>query len=181
MTHGGYKYVKGNYFKDGEETVNLMRRNALGNLETEVNVGRKEKPKVRIRATGAIEPANRPYELFNAKENYYKDKLAVISIGIGPHQGGTWPGSAIYSGAHIEGIGRFMYENDEGNLDTSENISRKARACKRSAIRALGARFKEEPYPFDEVKKELGEFEFPMNKETERELGIVYESRKSKR
>jgi orotidine-5'-phosphate decarboxylase len=175
MTHDGYKYVKENYFKDGEKTVDLLRKNALGELETEVKIRRGENPKVKIRATGTIEPANRPYELFQSKEKY-EDKLVIISIGIGPDQG-AWPGSALYAGAHIEGVGRFIYENDNKELDSSENIAKKARACKRSALKALEAKFERKPYPFDDVKQELGEFAFPLSEETRRGLELIYEKR----
>jgi len=177
MTNDGYTFVKRNYFKDGEKTVDLLRRNALGVLETEVKISRSEKPKVKIRATGAIEPANRPYELFQSKEKY-EGKLAIISIGIGPDQG-AWPGSALYAGAHIEGIGRFVYENDKRELDAPENITKKARACKRSALKALKARFEGNPYPFDDVREELGEFVFPLSEVTKKELELIYENRKS--
>jgi orotidine-5'-phosphate decarboxylase len=178
MTSDGYNYVKKNYFKNGEKTVDLLRRNALGILETEVKISRSEKPKVKIRATGTIEPANRPYELFQSKEKY-EGKLAIISIGIGPDQG-AWPGSALYAGAHIEGIGRFVYENDNKELDTSENIAKKARACKRSALKALKARFEGKSYPFDDVRDELGEFIFPLNEVTKEGLKLIYEKRKGK-
>jgi orotidine-5'-phosphate decarboxylase len=175
LTHDGYNYVKENYFKEGEKTVDLLRKNSLGNLETEVKIRRGENPKVKIRATGTIEPANRPHELFQSKGKY-ENKLGIISIGIGPDQG-AWPGSALYAGAHIEGIGRFIYENDNKELDTPENISKKASACKRSALRALKARYEGSPYPFEEVKEELGEFLFPLSDVTKKQLGLVYENR----
>lgn len=173
MTHDGYAYVKENYFKDGEKTVDLLRRNALGNLETEVNIGRKEKSKVKIRATAAIEPANRPYEIFQSKK-IYGNNLAVVSIGIGKEQG-AWPGSAIYAGADIEGIGRFVFKGVDGKLDSSENIAEKARVCKISALKALKAKLERKPYPFEDVRAELGKFVFPLNERTKRELEIVYE------
>jgi len=179
MTHDGYNYVKENYFKDSEKTVDLLRKNALGNLETKVNISRKEKPEIKIKATGTIEPANRPYELFQSKEKY-EGKLAIISIGIGPDQG-AWPGSALYAGAHIEGVGRFAYENDNKELDKLENIAKKARACKISAIKALAARFEGKPYPFDDIRKELGEFIFPLDDITKKGLELTYENRKSRR
>lgn len=175
LTHDGYNYVKENYFKDGEKTVDLLRKNSLGNLETEVKIRRGETPKVKLRATGTIEPANRPYELFQSKEKY-EGKLGIISIGIGPDQG-AWPGSALYAGAHIEGIGRFVYENDNKELDTSENIAKKASVCKRSALRALKARYEGDTYPFEEIKRELGEFSFPLSDVTKKQLELVYENR----
>jgi len=175
LTHDGYNYVKENYFKEGEKTVDLMRKNSLGNLETEVKIRRGENPKVKIRATGTIEPANRPHELFQSKGKY-ENKLGIISIGIGPDQG-AWPGSALYAGAHIEGIGRFVYEDDNKKLDTPENISKKANACKRSALRALKARYEGSPYPFEEIKGELGEFFFPLSNVTRKQLELVYENR----
>jgi len=176
MTHDGYDFVKENYFKEGEGTVDLIRKNALGNLEADVRISRSEKPKVRIRATATIEPANKPYELFQSKEKY-EGKLAIISIGIGPDQG-AWPGSAVYAGAHIEGVGRFVFENNNKELDNPENIAKKARACKRSALRALKARFEKEPYPFDEIGSELGEFIFPMSETTKKGLELIYEKRR---
>jgi len=175
LTHDGYNYVKENYFKEGERTVDLMRKNSLGNLETEVKIRRGESQKVKIRATGTIEPANRPHELFQSKGKY-ENKLGIISIGIGPDQG-AWPGSALYAGAHIEGIGRFVYEDDNKRMDAPENISKKANACKRSALRALKARYEGNPYPFDEIKGELGEFFFPLSDVTKKQLELVYENR----
>jgi len=173
MTHDGYSYVKEHYFKDGEKTVNLLRENALGNLETEVNIGRKEKSKVKIRATAAIEPANRPIEIFQSRK-IYGNNLAIISIGIGKEQG-AWPGSAIYAGADIEGVGRFVFKGTDGKLDNPENIAEKARACKMSALRALKARVERKPYPFDDVREELGKFVFPLREDTKEQLGIVYD------
>ena len=175
LTNDGYNYVKENYFKDGEKTVDLMRKNSLGDLETEVKIRRGENPKVKIRATGTIEPANRPYELFQSKGKY-ENKLGIISIGIGPDQG-AWPGSALYAGAHIEGIGRFVYEDDNKRMDAPENISKKAVACKRSALRALKARYEGNPYPFEEIKGELGEFFFPLSNVARKQLELVYENR----
>ena len=175
LTHDGYNYVKENYFKDGEKTVDLMRKNSLGDLETEVKIRRGENPKVKIRATGTIEPVNRPYELFQSKGKY-ENKLGIISIGIGPDQG-AWPGSALYAGAHIEGIGRFVYEDDNKRMDAPENISKKAATCKRSALRALKARYEGNPYPFEEIKGELGEFFFPLSNVTRKQLELVYENR----
>ena len=51
----------------------------------------------------------------------------IISIGIGPQ--GALPGSALYSGATCEGIGRFIYQLDN-KLDKPENIAKKAQLSK---------------------------------------------------
>lgn len=181
LTHSGYAFAKENYFKEG--TVDLLRRNALGSLETEVKINRERNQKVRIRATGTIEPANRPYELFQSTTKY-EGNTFIFSIGIGPDQGdeksGTWPGSAIYAGAHGEGIGRYGYLGINNKLDTMENIAARFKACKRSELWALKARYEGEPYPFDGVKEELGEFAFPLNDTTKKQLGEIYESRKAK-
>jgi orotidine-5'-phosphate decarboxylase len=175
MTHPGYKHVKEKYFKDSAGTVELMREEAMG-LETTVDIGKGKIP-VRVRATGTIEPANRPDELF-LSTGTYGDDIMIISIGIGPQ--GALPGSALYAGAHIEGIGRFIFER-ESSFETPENMARKARACKRSCLRALGARYSKEPapYPLGDILSELQEFDPQISAETRRGLDIIYEARKN--
>ena len=58
MTHPGYRHVKDNYFKDPTGTIELLRKEALG-LDGMVDIGKGKLP-VNVRATGTIEPANRP-------------------------------------------------------------------------------------------------------------------------
>ncbi|UCD04191.1 MAG: hypothetical protein JSW73_00905 [Candidatus Woesearchaeota archaeon] len=168
MTHEGYKYVKKNYFKDENETVELLRKNALGNLEFEVDIGKKRE-KVNLRTTGSIEPANRPYEIFKSMETY-GDNVMIISIGIGPQ--GALPGCALYGGATCEGIGRFMYLT-KGEFDL-KNIKSKSRACKRSQLLALDAKYNSKPYPLDNILSELKDFNPKLKEETKLGLYRVY-------
>lgn len=181
LTHDGYDgYVKREYFKDPVGTIDLMRENALGNLTTEVDVGDGKKHEVIIRATGTIEPANRPDEIFQGLEDIYENRIMIISIGIGPQ--GALPGTALYSGATIEGIGRFIFRG-KGGFEAPEVMEKKSRLCKRSCLLALDARYSEtpEPYPLEEIMKELAEFD-PSIRETTREgLDRVYQKREKRK
>ena len=62
LTHPGYNGVKLDYHKDPVGTINLMRQRALGS-DTDVEIGKNTFP-VHLRATGTIEPANRPDEIY---------------------------------------------------------------------------------------------------------------------
>jgi len=120
MTHDGYKEAKKDYFKD--EVIDKLRERTLGTYTYPVKIG-KETITTKIRAIGTIEPANRPYELFEGYKRIYKDKIMIISIGIGTQ--GALPGSALYAGATCEGIGRFIFNGVNG-IDSPGNITKKA-------------------------------------------------------
>jgi len=170
LTHDGYKYVKQNYFKN--ETLDLLRKNAL-NQKSLVDIG-KGSTEVRIKATGTIEPANRPFEIFQSLKVYGKN-IMIVSIGIGPQ--GALPGCALYAGATCEGIGRFIFRGKDG-LETSENMNKKARLCKKSALLALKAKYSKQIYPLDNILKELAEFNPKIRDEIKLELEKIYLGRK---
>jgi hypothetical protein len=44
----------------------------------------------------------------------------------------------------------------------------------------LKARYEGDTYPFEEIKRELGEFLFPLSDVTKEQLGLVYENRSQK-
>jgi len=119
MTHDGYKEAKQDYFKD--EVIDKLRERTLGTYTYPVKIG-KETITTKIRAIGTIEPANRPYELFDGYKRIYNDKIMIISIGIGTQ--GALPGSALYAGATCEGIGRFIFNGVNG-INSQENITKK--------------------------------------------------------
>ena len=119
MTHDGYKEAKKDYFKD--VVIDKLRERTLGTYTYPVKIG-KETITTKIRAIGTIEPANRPYELFEGYKRIYNDKIMIISIGIGTQ--GALPGSALYAGATCEGIGRFIFNGVNG-IDSPENITKK--------------------------------------------------------
>ena len=174
MTHEGYKEVKKDYFK-GEEVIDKMRERTLGNYTYPVKLG-KETTNVKIRAIGTIEPANRPYELFDGYRRIYNNKIMIISIGIGPQ--GALPGSALYAGATCEGIGRFIFRGEEG-IDTAENIEEKAKLCKQCALLALSAKYSNEPYPLSEILDTLSDFSPEIAEKTKEDLDKIYRVRKS--
>lgn len=171
LTHPGYNDVKTDYHKDPVETIDLMRKRALGSA-VDVEIG-KESFRVWVRATGTIEPANRPDELYQGYMNRYGNDIMVISIGIGPQ--GALPGCALYSGATIEGIGRFIF-SDDGGFSSTEDMEKKSRACKRSALHALKARYSgvPQPYPLDLVMEELSGFNPSIRDEAREGLRRVY-------
>jgi orotidine-5'-phosphate decarboxylase len=171
MTHDGYKYVKDRYFQT--DALEKMRLEALSSNEFEVDIGKKTKIKVNIRATGVIEPANRPSELYRAFRSVYRNKVMIICIGIGLQ--GALPGCALYSGATCEGIGRFIFERENG-IESNENMREKARRCKRSALMALKARYSRQPYPLKEITDELREFSPKIRDETRLGLEEVYQT-----
>jgi orotidine-5'-phosphate decarboxylase len=174
LTHPGYLDVKRDYFKDPVGTVDLMRKRALGH-DTEVDAGN-SKFFYRVRASGTIEPANRPDELYQGRKDIYGDDILIISIGIGPQ--GALPGCALYAGASVEGIGRFIFEDGKG-FSSPADMKRKSRACKRSCLRALDARYSDPPerYPLDEVMQELSGFDPGIKDMTREGLEKVYRSR----
>jgi orotidine-5'-phosphate decarboxylase len=174
MTHDGYKEVKKDYFK-GEEVIDKMRERTLGNYTYPVKLDR-ETTNVKIRAIGTIEPANRPYELFDGYRRIYNNNIMIISIGIGPQ--GALPGSALYAGATCEGIGRFIFSGKEG-IDTAENIEKKAKLCKQCALLALSAKYSNEPYPLSEILNTLSDFSPEIAEKTKEDLDKIYRLRKS--
>lgn len=174
MTHEGYKDVKKDYFK-GEEIIDKLRERALGDYTYPVKIG-KETTNTKIRAIGTIEPANRPYELFDGYRRIYNDKIMIISIGIGPQ--GALPGSALYGGATCEGIGRFIFSGEEG-IDSAENIEKKAKLCKQCALLALSAKYSNEPYPLSEILNTLSDFGPEIAEKTKEDLDKIYHVRKS--
>ena len=173
MTHDGYKDVKKDYFK-GEEIIDKLRERALGDYTYPVKIG-KETINVKIRAIGTIEPANRPYELFDGYRRIYTDKIMIISIGIGPQ--GALPGSALYAGATCEGIGRFIFSGEEG-IDNVENIEKKAKLCKQCALFALSAKYSNEPYPLEKILDILKDFNPKISEKTKEDLDKIYIDRK---
>lgn len=175
MTHPGYGWTKENLLRQG--AIDKMRRNALGGTQVQVDLGKKDKnPTIELRATTTIEPANRPYELFQGRQTIYGENIMILSIGIGP-QGAT-PGCALYAGATLEGVGRFIFRGKEG-LDTPENINQKARAIKRAALRAIGAAAQKAPYPVEAVLKELEGFKPELAAQTKEGLDAIYAAIKS--
>jgi orotidine-5'-phosphate decarboxylase len=174
MTHDGYKEVKKDYFK-GEDIIDKMRERALGNYIYPVKLG-KETTNVKIRAIGTIEPANRPYELFDGYRRIYNNKIMIISIGIGPQ--GALPGSALYAGATCEGIGRFIFRGEKG-IDNAKNIEKKAKLCKQCALLALSAKYSNEPYPLSEILDTLSDFSLEIAEKTKEDLDTIYRVRKS--
>jgi orotidine-5'-phosphate decarboxylase len=175
MTHEGYREVKQHYFKgeEGRETIDRLRELCLGKFTYPVNIG-KDRFNVRLRAIGTIEPANRPWELFEGYRRIYKNDLMIISIGIGPQ--GALPGSALYSGATLEGIGRFIYQGKEG-LDDIKNIEKKASLCNQCALIALSAKYSKKSYPVEEIMSNLKEFSPELSSETEEGLAKVFRAR----
>ena len=174
LTHPGYEDVKRDYHKDPVGTIDLMRQRALGSA-VDVEIGKERFP-VNVRSTGTIEPANRPDEIYQGLRDLYGDDIMIISIGIGPQ--GALPGCALYAGASIEGIGRFIFQ-DGKEFSAPENTERKSRACKRSGLLALGARYSDEPqpYPLDSIMGELSDFD-PLIRDVTREgLARVYNMR----
>lgn len=171
MTHNGYKYVKNKYFQS--DAIEKMRKDALGNTEFEIDIGKGPKTKFRIRSTGVIEPANRPYEIYQGYKKVYGNKIMILSIGIGPQ--GALPGCALYSGATCEGIGRFIFLGREG-LETFENMRKKSKKCKRGALLSLKARFNSQPYPLTEIKKELIDYNPRILEKTKQDLDKVFNS-----
>jgi orotidine-5'-phosphate decarboxylase len=175
MTHEGYREVKERYFRGekGQETIDRLRELCLGTFSYPVKIG-KEKFDVKIRAIGTIEPANRPWELFEGYRKIYKSNLMIISIGVGPQ--GALPGSALYSGATLEGIGRFIYQGKTG-LDQVKNIEKKAMLCTRCALLALHARYSNKQYPLEEILKNLQDFSPEISSETKDGLAKVFHAR----
>lgn len=173
MTHNGYGYAKKNYFKgkDGLIALEKMRDNALEGIKFPVKIGSRS-VEMQIRSVGTIEPANRPYELYQAYVGKYGKRIIIISIGIGPQ--GALPGCALYGGATVEGIGRFIFEGTNG-LENFENMTKKARANKRSALLALSARYSGQPYCLDMIVDELKEFRPTINNVVKKDLDKVYE------
>ncbi|MCW3130291.1 MAG: orotidine 5'-phosphate decarboxylase [Methanophagales archaeon] len=172
MTHDGYKTAKEDYFK--KELIDKLRGRALGNYIYPVKIG-KEATNVKIRAIGTIEPANRPYELFDGYRRIYNDKIMIISIGIGTQ--GALPGSALYAGATCEGIGRFIFSGERG-IDNAENIEKKADLCKQCALLALSAKYSNEPYPLREILDILKDFNPVISEKTKEDLDLIYHDRK---
>jgi len=172
MTHDGYQYAKEEYYKP--DTINKLRKQSLGDLEYNIDIGNKMKQKIKIRATGTIEPANRPYEIFEGLEEVYGNKIFILSIGIGPQ--GALPGCALYAGATCEGIGRFIFRGKNG-LDSFQNIQKKAQISKRCGLLALKAKFNLKPYPLSDIMKELSEFNPLIKDETIYDLDKVYKAR----
>jgi len=173
MTHNGYNDVKKDYFK-GDSVFDKMRERTLGNYTYPVKVGRVT-TNVKIRAIGTVEPANRPYELFDAYRRIYKNNIMIISIGIGPQ--GALPGSALYAGATCEGIGRFIFSGEEG-IENVENIGEKAKLCKQCALLALSAKYSNEPYPLNEILDILSDFNPEISEKTKEDLNIIFRIRK---
>lgn len=174
LTHPGYRGVKEDYFKDPIETINLMRKRAQCS-SADVEIG-KDVKNVIVRSTGTIEPANRPDEIYQGRNDMYGDKILIVSIGIGPQ--GALPGCALYSGASVEGIGRFIFEGAVG-FEKPENMEKKAWACKRSCLHALGASYSDPPqqYPLDRIMEELEEFNPSIHQTTQEGLDRVYQMR----
>jgi len=151
-----------------------LRERTLGTYTYPVKIG-KEKITTKIRAIGTIEPANRPYELFEGYKRIYNDKIMIISIGIGTQ--GALPGSALYAGAACEGIGRFKFNGVNG-IDSPENITKKADLCqKQSALLALASRYTNEPYPLERIKDVLKEFKPELSASTKNGLNRIYHAR----
>jgi orotidine-5'-phosphate decarboxylase len=176
MTHEGYKYVETNYFKSSD-TVRKLRENALGNLRFPVKIDG-EVANVLIRATGVIEPANRPYELFEGYTKIYGKKTMIISIGVGPQ--GALPGCALYAGATCEGIGRFIFRSAKG-LDSSENITRKSQLSKECGLLALSARYSGARYPLEDIFRLLKDFNPKIDGRTKSDLEKVHQKIKKSR
>lgn len=176
MTHPGYAGVKAEYLKP--DAIDLMRKDALGERDpVEVDIGDKKRGKisVNIRSTATIEPANRPDEIFEARRDRYGERILIVSIGIGPQ--GALPGCALYADADIEGIGRFIFMGKDGP-ETPENMAKKARACKRGGLLALGANYTGGEYPLDRVMAELEGFSPSIGDATKAGLDRVYKMRK---
>lgn len=171
MTHEGYKEVKRDYFKEG--VIDKLRASTLGERSFPVRIGNETKD-VKIRAIGTIEPANRPYELFDGYEGIYNNKVMIISIGIGLQ--GALPGSALYAGATCEGIGRFIFKGAKG-IDDAKNIERKANLCKQSALLALSARYSNKPYPIETILEILKDFKPEISEKTKEDLDKIHSVR----
>jgi orotidine-5'-phosphate decarboxylase len=171
MTHDGYKEAKQDYFK--ADVMDKLRERTLGTYTYPVKTG-KETTQIKIRAIGTIEPANRPYELFDGYKRIYNDKIMILSIGIGTQ--GALPGSALYAGATCEGIGRFIFNADTG-IDNAGNMAKKAELCTQSALLALSARYSNEPYPLENIKGILKEFNPEISESTREGLNRVYLAR----
>ncbi len=174
MTHPGYAGVKAEYLKP--DAIDLMRKDALGQRDiVNVDIGDKKKHLVKVRSTATIEPANRPDEIFEARRDIYGERILIVSIGIGPQ--GALPGCALYADADVEGIGRFIFKGKDG-LETPENMAKKARACKRGGLLALGANYTSGEYPLDRVMAELEGFDPSIRDVTKAGLERVYKMRK---
>lgn len=173
MTHDGYKTARADYFK--EEIIDKLRERTLGNYTYPVKLGT-ETTNVKIRAIGTIEPANRPYELFDGYRRIYNDKIMIISIGIGIQ--GALPGCALYAGATCEGIGRFIFKGEKG-IENAENIEKKADLCKQCALLTLSAKYSNEPYPLEKILGILKEFKPGISEKTKEDLDMIYQVRKS--
>ena len=160
MTHKGYKDVKTTILHP--HALNRLRRYAIGNKEYPVQIGKKEL-NVKIRAVGTIEPANRPYEIFCAKRDIYKNKILIFSIGIGIQ--GALPGCALYGGASAEGIGRFIFQGENG-IDSESRMTEKAELCKKTALIALFSKYNNEQYPLNEIQSILKKYNPQISDET---------------
>jgi orotidine-5'-phosphate decarboxylase len=169
LTHKGYEYVKNEYFGDAK-VLQKLRENALGKLRyfVEIEAGRENVP---IKAVGVIEPANRPYELYEGYVSTYDKKCMIISIGIGPQ--GALPGCALYAGATCEGIGRFIFKGVYG-IDSQANITRKTELSRQCALLALFARFKGEPYPVQSILEILKDHNPRIDEKTMSDLKRVF-------
>jgi orotidine-5'-phosphate decarboxylase len=175
MTHEGYKYAENEYFRIGE-TIHKLRRNSLGSLRFPVRINN-DISNIKIKAVGVIEPANRPYELFEGYTTVYGKQCLIISIGIGPQ--GALPGCSLYAGATCEGIGRFIYRG-EGGVDKPLNMTQKAKLSRHCALLALSARYAGEPYPLEEILQILGAFNPRIDGKTKDGLQNVYEKIKGR-
>jgi len=170
MTHLGYKYVKDVYLK-GDETIQKLRKNCLGELRTDIRI-KDRVQKVQIKATGSIEPANRPFEIYKGYTECYKKKCLVISVGVGPQ--GALPGCALYAGASCEGIGRFIFKS-RTEIETPQKMAKKAELSRYCALLALASRYSGKPYPLKEILQVLKEFNPQISEEIKLDLQKIYE------
>lgn len=172
LTHDGYNTAKKDYFK-GESTIDKLRERTLGDYSYPVKTSEGQKD-VLIKAVGTIEPANRPYELYQGYKSIYKDKIMIISIGIGPQ--GALPGCALYAGATLEGIGRFIFEPDK--TDTPKSVANKSKICKECAIIALKAKYENSPYPLTEILQLLKDYNPTISDKIKSDLNQIHKERR---
>jgi len=168
MTHSGYEYAKNEYYRKG--ILRKLRQNTVGKLHFETKLNNYVEH-VCIQPIGVVEPANRPYELFKGYIETYREKVLIISIGIGPQ--GALPGCALYAGATCEGIGRFIFAGANG-IEAHANIVKKAELSKHCGLMALSARYACEPYPLKSVLNMMKDFDPKIDERTKDELKKVY-------
>ncbi|MCD4745793.1 MAG: orotidine 5'-phosphate decarboxylase [Bacteroidales bacterium] len=157
MTHDGFnQVVKRKYLLPG--AIDVLRNQTI-----------------KDRVVGTIEPANRPFEIFDSYSRIYRDNLMIISIGIGIQ--GALPGSALYAGASCEGIGRFIINGmDDPKQDIS--VEKRAKLCKECSLLAILARENKNEYPLGPINSKLKQYRPEISEQTKIELDLIHKNLK---